>query len=52
MAGPNVITSIERPSEQGIATALYVVKTVTISCSIQWHYFNVTAFLNLPFTAL
>ena len=52
MAGQNVITSMldDLSKEQPIATALCIGQNIDHHASIQWHYFNVTDFLNLPFT--
>jgi len=52
MAEQNVITSMldDLSQEQPIHTALCIGQQIDQNASIQWHYFNVTDFLNLPFT--
>ncbi|WP_313035143.1 DUF6231 family protein [Acinetobacter sp.] len=55
MAEQNVITSMldDLSKEQPIQTALCIGQNLTQynnNQSIQWHYFNVTEFLSLPFT--
>ena len=55
MAEQNVITSMldDLFKEQPIQTALCIgqnLEQYDNNQSIQWHYFNVTEFLNLPFT--
>ena len=52
MAEQNVITSMlyDLSNEQPIHTALCIGQQIDQNASIQWHYFNVTDFLNLPFT--
>ncbi|ENW04959.1 DUF6231 family protein [Acinetobacter beijerinckii] len=52
MAEQNVIASMldDLSKEQSIHTALCIGQHIDQNTSIQWHYFNVTAFLNLPFT--
>ncbi len=55
MAEQNVITSMldDLSNEQPIQTALCIGQNIAQydnNQSIQWHYFNVTEFLNLPFT--
>ncbi|MGX5698268.1 DUF6231 family protein [Acinetobacter kookii] len=55
MAEQNVITSMldDLSKEQPIQTALCIGQNLAQydnNQSIQWHYFNVTEFLNLPFT--
>ena len=52
MADQNVITSMldDLSQEQPIHTALCIGQQIDQNASIQWHYFNVTDFLNQPFT--
>ncbi|MFW1951392.1 MULTISPECIES: DUF6231 family protein [Acinetobacter] len=52
MAEQNVIASMldDLSKEQSIHTALCIGQHIDQNASIQWHYFNVTDFLNLPFT--
>lgn len=52
MAEQNVITSMldDLSQEQPIHTALCIGQQIDQNASIQWHHFNVTDFLNLPFT--
>ena len=55
MAEQNVITSMldDLSAEQPIQTALCIGQNLAqyqTNHSIQWHYFSVTEFLNLPFT--
>jgi len=55
MAEQNVITSMldDLSKEKSIQTALCIGQNLTQynnNQSIQWHYFNVTEFLSLPFT--
>ncbi|WP_151730517.1 DUF6231 family protein [Acinetobacter junii] len=52
MAEQNVITSMldDLSKEQPIHTALCIGQKIDQNASIQWNYFNVTDFLNLPFT--
>lgn len=52
MAEQNVIASMldDLSKEQSIHTALCIGQYIDQNASIQWHYFNVTDFLNLPFT--
>ena len=52
MAEQNVITSMldDLNNEQPIHTALCIGQHIEQHAAIQWHYFSVTAFLNLPFT--
>ncbi|WP_335951838.1 DUF6231 family protein [Acinetobacter beijerinckii] len=52
MAEQNVIASMldDLSQEQSIHTALCIGQHIDQNASIQWHYFNVTDFLNLPFT--
>lgn len=55
MAEQNVITSMldDLSAEQPIQTALCIGQNLAqyqTNHSIQWHYFNVSEFLNLPFT--
>ncbi len=55
MAEQNVITSMldDLSKEQPVQTALCIGQNLTQynnNQSIQWHYFNVTEFLSLPFT--
>ncbi|MDQ1210468.1 hypothetical protein QE380_003391 [Acinetobacter baylyi] len=52
MAEQNVITSMldDLSSEQPIHTALCIGQKIDQNSAIQWHYFNVNEFLNLPFT--
>lgn len=54
MAEKNVITSMldDLSNEQPIQTAVCIGQDFTLDhqFSIQWDYFNVTTFLNLPFT--
>ncbi len=52
MAEQNVITSMldDLSKEQPIHTALCIGQKIDQNASIQWTYFNVTDFLNLPFT--
>ena len=52
MAEQNVITSMldDLSKEQPIHTALCIGQKIDQNASIQWSYFSVTDFLNLPFT--
>lgn len=52
MAEQNVITSMldDLSKEQPIHTALCIGQKIDQNASIQWNYFSVTDFLNLPFT--
>lgn len=52
MAEQNVIASMldDLSKEQSIHSALCIGQHIDQNASIQWHYFNVTDFLNLPFT--
>lgn len=52
MAEQNVITSMldDLSKEQPIHTALCIGQEIDQNASIQWNYFSVTDFLNLPFT--
>ncbi|MHA3982139.1 DUF6231 family protein [Acinetobacter venetianus] len=52
MAEQNVITSMldDLSQEQPIHTALCIGQQIDQNASIQWHHFNVTDFLSLPFT--
>ncbi|MDF2416552.1 hypothetical protein GWP85_03350 [Acinetobacter beijerinckii] len=52
MAEQNVIASMldDLSKEQSIHTALCIGQHIDQNALIQWHYFNVTDFLNLPFT--
>jgi len=52
MAEQNVITSMldDLSKEQPIHTALCIGQKINQNVSIQWNYFSVTDFLNLPFT--
>jgi len=52
MAEQNVITSMldDLSKEQPIHTALCIGQQIDQNAEIQWHHFNVTDFLNLPFT--
>ena len=52
MAEQNVITSMldDLSKEQPIHTALCIGQKIDQNASIQWNYFNVIDFLNLPFT--
>ncbi|BBF78485.1 DUF6231 family protein [Acinetobacter ursingii] len=52
MAELNVITSMldDLSSEQPIHTALCIGQNIDQNSAIQWHYFNVNEFLNLPFS--
>ena len=52
MAELNVITSMldDLSKEQPIHTALCIGQKIDQNVSIQWNYFSVTDFLNLPFT--
>ena len=52
MAEQNVITSMldDLSKEQPIHTALCIGQKIDQNAFIQWNYFSVTDFLNLPFT--
>ena len=54
MAEQNVITSMldDLTQEQPIHTAICIgqdLSEIPVHAAIQWHYFNVSSFLNLPF---